>query len=165
MPGTQFPQILAGQAFTAALLLSMIPQVAWKSADTSRASTTTLTNDPDLSFAIPSAGTYLIDGYLNYEGSNAPGDLQIEFNSVGNIRWQAFGQNTSGTISGIGTRQGGGANTFGAAGAGVLCAVGIRGDIITPASGNCNMSWAQNTSSATATILHAGSWLRLQRVA
>lgn len=166
MAGIQFPSILAGQVFSAGLLLSMLEWTAMKQSDTSRASTTTLTADPDLSFAVPSAGSYKLEGYLNYEGgTGGSSDLQIEMNSIGTLRYDLIYQGSGGSNNVAVTVQGGSAVSLRTNGAGVLCAALIRGSVITPSSGTTSLSWAQNTSSATATIIHAGSWLSLRRVA
>ena len=59
MPNGQYPAISAGTTLTAALLSSMLPTVAWKTGDTSRSSTTTVADDPDLSITVSAAGTYI----------------------------------------------------------------------------------------------------------
>ena len=166
MTATQYPSYLAGQAITAAWLLAGLPINAWKASDTSRASTTTLTADPDLVIAVPASGTYFFNGYLNYEGgTGGSSDLNIEFSSVGTLRYHMPYEGAGGSANVGNTNSGGTQVAMRSQGAGVLCGAQIAGSIITPSSGSITLLWAQNTSSATATIMHAGSWIAIRRVA
>ena len=164
MPQGQYPSILAGMDITAALLLGLAPLFADKTADTSRTSTTALTADPDLSIAIPSAGTYFLNGYLNYEGgTGGSSDINVQFSSVGTLRYHMPYQGAGGSANVGNTNVGGTQVAMRTQGAGVLCGTQIAGSVITGSSGTITLNWAQNTSSGTATILHAGSWIELQR--
>ena len=143
-----------------------VPIVAVKVADTSRSSTTTLTADPELSVTIPSAGTWYLLCYLNYEGAAVgTGDLKIRVTSVGSLRYHAIYQGAGGAANVGSTYQGGGTPSgFATAGAGTLCGGTIHGTLVTATSGTTGLDWAQNTSNATATTLHAGSAMMLQRI-
>lgn len=165
MPNGQFPAIFAGTTLTASLLSSMLPLYAWKTGDTSRASTTALADDPDLSITISIAGTYEFTGYLNYEGdTGGSSDLKMAMSSVGTLRYHITYQGSGGSANVGDTKSGG--TTFGlrTQGAGTLCGAEMKGMLITGATGVIKVQWAQNTSSGTATIMHANSYIRLRRV-
>lgn len=126
-----------------------------KSAATSRASTATMTNDPDLTYAIPGAGTYKVDiicqtnvgaggikANLNFSGTQS---LTGAYNAFGlqSATFASFGGPigsvvTTGDIQG--TVSGAGQLFF----TGVLQATG---------AGTLGMSWAQQTSNAAATVV------------
>lgn len=166
MPSNQqYPPVLAGQVLTAGLIQAFAEYASWKSGDTSRTTTTTLTADPDLTLTVPAAGTYRLDGYLDYEGgTGGASDLAISFASVGTLRYHIVyaGAGTGGANVGN-TNVGGGTVALRTQGAGVLCGASIKGMIIAPSSGSITLDWAQNTSSGTATIVHAQSWISLRR--
>jgi hypothetical protein len=164
MPNGQYPVILAGQSGVASLLQALAPIAAWKTVDTSRATFTTLTVDPDLAITIPAAGLYFLEGYLSFEGGTLnASDFQFELNSVGNLFFHLSGASPASAVI-IGNTFGGAAViALGTTGAGNLRGAAIKGTVITAAPGTLSLSWAQNTSSATATILHKGSWLELRR--
>jgi hypothetical protein len=164
VPNGQYPAILAGQDGVASLLQAFSPIFAYKAVDTSRTTTTTLTADPDLAITVPAAGTYFLEGYLSFEGGTlGSSDMQIQFASVGNLYYHLAAAGPSANVI-IGNTFGGGtAVALGSNGAGNLRGAAIKGAVITAAPGSLSLSWAQNTSSATATILHKGSWLELRR--
>lgn len=140
---------------------------ALKADDTSRTTDATPTEDPDLQLAVAANATYALDGYLNFEGgTQGASDLQIALHSVGSLRYECIHNDSSGAI-GVGISYAGGATVvLGTNGAGSLRAASIRGTVINASgAGTLFLSWAQNTSNATATILHAGSWLSLRRIA
>lgn len=166
MPQGQYPQILAGTTITASLLNSMLVLDAYKAVDTSRSTTTTLTADPDLAITVAAAGTYDFEGYLNFEGAaSGTGDLQFEITSVGTLRYVCVHNDPSTGNQISATTQGGGIVTCSTATAGTLRSANMKGDLIAASTGTLTLLWAQNTSSATATILHAGSWIKLRRKA
>jgi hypothetical protein len=144
----------------------MVPVAVVKMGDTSRTSTT-VTADPELAVTIPGAGSYAFRMYINYEGgTGGAADMQFVMNSVGSIRFQCLGINASaGTIDPSTTRVGGTAITCLTSGAGALKAVTAAGSLVTGTSGTVTFSWAQNSSSGTATIVHAGSWMTFRRLA
>ena len=61
-----YPQIFAGRRLTPSLLTSMLPVQLWKNANTDRASTTTLADDPDLTTVLEANATYRVTFYLHY---------------------------------------------------------------------------------------------------
>jgi hypothetical protein len=149
---------------------------ALKTANESVTSSTTLQNDDEL--AIPLAGNakYIMDGFLFYQGASSPaGDLKMDFlvPSGGVMKWANFGVNPSGltqyNVVGEGAAAGSpravGTNGIPGSG-GIEMSCAPRGYISTSStSANLQFRFAQNVSSATATTVLAGSWLRVVRVA
>lgn len=138
--------------------------------DTSRASNTTLTNDPDLSLAVDANKKYEVAVRLQYLATNTP-NLKISFTVPGSTTF-------AGEIIAIGT--GGSVTTINAIDAGnpVTATYHIAGvspfdgaikvsGILTTAGtgGNFTLQWAQDTSSAATTIIRGGSSMLLRRVA
>jgi hypothetical protein len=169
MPSGQFPAISAGQLLTAALLLSMIPQTAWKSADLPRNTTTTVTADPDLQFAVAANGTYIFAAFLFASGpALGTADIKVAFTAPTGaaFAWSGIGISTSSTspnIVAVRTTSGS-SNPFGINGSetpAILFGAVING--ATP--GSFALEWAQNTSNGTPTILKAPSCLFALRTA
>jgi hypothetical protein len=160
----------SGEDITATNLNEMQPLNAYKPAQTSRASTTTLAADPNLAAPVVAAGVYEVECYLNYTGAaQGSGDLKFAFTgpSGATFTWSALGFAVSGGFTTpemicnntlTSTRQVG-SNS----GSTVDC--WIKGSlIVSSTAGTLTLTWAQNTSSSTATVLSAGCWLRLIRV-
>lgn len=167
MPLAQYPLILAGQDYTASLIQSFSPWTAWKAADTPRASDVTIAADPDLSIPTLANATYVVDGYLNFEGGTAgSSDLQWGLTSNGTLRYKVSGAGTGGTTVIGATDQGSGTVILGTNGAGNLRGADFHGMLIAGSSaGSLTLNWAQNTSNGTPTIMHANSWMSVRRVA
>jgi hypothetical protein len=145
---------------------------AYKTANTSRASTTTATADPHLTFTVAANTTYTLSGFLVYDGLDTadlkfgftapagatgswwPGAADSSMNALAfAARWGALTDVTSSVM------------TVGAQGAGTILAAAPKGLVITSGTpGTFSLVWAQGSSSATATILRAHSWLRLDRM-
>lgn len=154
--------VLAGMDATAALLRGVAPLGAVKPASTSRASTITLANDPDLAIALPQAGTYRVSGLLVYTAGQAVG-IQAGFTvTAGSVLWSGTGVNP-GTSSTLGTGTGG-AQTFGGNGTAVM-PVWILGAVTATAAGTLQLQWAQYYSSSGATVLQAGSFIEAVQIA
>lgn len=171
---SQYPTIAAGQRVTAALLQSLLPWEIIKPADTQQASTTALVADPDLQFSGLAIGTYTIEGLLLYTGA-----------AIGTADLKAMMSATVGAVSSGPSWWNLIAPTTGAANAlqdvatpfGTSFAYGTPGPTnnlggqlkasfqVTTANTTVALSWAQNTSNATATTIKAGSYLRLKRTA
>lgn len=144
---------------------------AYKTADTSRTSTATATADPHLSIAIPSAGTWEISGVLSYLALGpGGGDMKFTFTFSGTVTaassWWVSGGVLPTSISAvnagvipIGTTTPVGGDTT------ILVGAQPDGTLTCTTSGTLAVSWAQNTSTATATTLKAGSRIRATRIA
>lgn len=183
-----FPTLLAGQRATASLLRSMLPQVARKTADTSRSATTTATADPHLQFEVEANAVYLWDGWLKYDAAIAA-DIAIDWTvpsgSLGEWRgWgpgigrvigatdaaspvnQADTQATTGYLMRIESNDVAQVRTFGGLGVGTSLTLSLDGMLrVGTTAGTFSMDWAQRVSDASQTTIATDSWLRLQRVA
>lgn len=168
MPQGQFPTINAGTTYTASLIQSIVPPAGFKSADTSRASTTTMTADPDLTMPLVANGWYTFELWLNYEGgTEGSSDMQFTWSvpAGATLRGSADYVNNAGTtivevyFTASTTLQ------PGTNGSGAIRGVTARGSVqMSTTAGNLTFKWAQNTSSATPTIVHSGSYLKTTRL-
>jgi len=180
-----FPQPLAGETLTASLLRLMLPQTARKTADTSRAATTTATADDHLTFTVEADAVYVWNGWLKYEAATA-GDFVVDFTAPSGAlgEWTGHGagitpvsanstptlqnntQDTSGYMLRVESNDVMQFRTFGGLGAGIALSVLIFGTLrVGATAGTFSLDWCQGTSSATATILYTDSWITLQRIA
>lgn len=159
----------AGSGLTAAQLNEIQPLQVIKPADQSVTSSTTLVNDTALSLPLAVAlATYLFKCYLDYEGGTlGSSDLKFEWvvPSGATMRYGKVYVDTSGTQWCGQGGAAGGTNAVGTNGAGNLHSVLMTGSlVVSSTTGTLQLEWAQNTSNATATIVHAGSIVSLQRV-
>jgi len=160
-----------GQLLTAGRLNRALPLTAFKSATTSRASTTTVAADPDLAIPIPgdSLVPYAIEGFLGITGAAiGQADIKIGLTYSGSMSqgtWMGQGVDMSGATLARFYGQSIGTNTqsFGVNG-GNFSIVELNGLISPTSAGTLTLSWSQNTSNTTATNLRLGSWLRLSRL-
>lgn len=134
---------------------------AYKTADTSRSSTTTLTADPHLTLSVAANAVYAVHVSLAYQAGTTE-DMKTDFtvpsgatmdttrylNNIGTHQ-------TIATAATVGIWQGSGGNE----------GATMWGTLVTSSAGTFALRWAQNTSGATATILRAMSSMTLQRIA
>jgi len=165
------PTWSVGQVLAAADVNNwFVPIAASKPSDTSRASTTTQTADPDLTIALAANASYIINGYLGYANASASaGDLKYSFTAPASntTLWSSIRIDiASGTTTIAGPNAAGTANNMTAQTSSTSDrSVHIFGTVITAGStGNLTLNWAQNTSNATATIIRANSYLMVQRI-
>ncbi|MEU9470413.1 hypothetical protein AB0D78_28115 [Streptomyces avermitilis] len=152
-----------------------LPRYAYKANHTDRASTTTLADDPELTMQLDANAVYAVEFHLHYAATD-----------VARIKtaW-TVPASASGNRSAVGPDQGvilsstssGGAGRWGVHNFPTLCIYGTRDSatsqcaaleeatVITATGGTCALQWAQNTSSATATRMAQGSWMRATRIA
>ncbi|MGW4670068.1 hypothetical protein [Streptomyces sp. NPDC004324] len=180
-----YPTPLAGQRVVASLLRSMQPQTLRKSGDTARAATTTQTADPHLQMDVAALAVYTFTGWIFFDAATAA-DIVIGWSAPANSAgsWGAHGGGTTVTsaTAGGGTQQDAistwgygirlesttlsATRTYGALGVGTPLAVMINGTLRTSVTaGTFAMTWAQQTSNATATTVYTDSWLSVQRTA
>lgn len=143
-----------------------LPLYLYKTASTSRASTTTLTADPHLIVPMAANAMYDLLGMLDYE-ADATGDMKFQFTlpaaATMNYAWTGYTPADSISVNGSNTAST--VNQIGGGGAGVGRSVLLLGNIVTSSTaGNLGVNWAQNASVATATIFHQYSYLKLVRV-
>lgn len=141
---------------------------AYKAADESRTSTVTLTDDLHLTIPVATSAVYAIEAFLLVEGDPAA-DIALTFagpaSSTGG--WAPVAATLS-TSDGTGSLRltkfsFGTSSTMGITAAGLV--VLPHGALITAGTaGTLKLQWAQAVTSATPTVLRAGSWLRLSRL-
>jgi|SRR5215472_253264 len=163
------PTWVVGQVLTASDVNTwFVPLVAYKSADQSLTSNTTLQNDNALSVTVAANATYWFELYLNFEGgTTGSSDIKVgwTFPSGLTMRYQDIYADTGAVARLAVTDIQTSVIAVGSNGAGNLRAYSARGTVLTSGtSGTLQLQWAQNTSSGTATIVHAGSVLMLQRI-
>lgn len=160
---------------TRALGAPMPPR--YKAAHTDRASTTTLADDPDLTMALDSGSTYLIEFHLFVGG--ATGLIKTAWTVPGDATGLKGVQGPASTVAGDSSPQSGADDInmrSGSHGFGTAVVYGRRnvfsnlvyavetGTVSTVTGGTCALSWAQNTSNATAARVGLGSWMRATRI-
>lgn len=172
----QYPNWLAGQRVTAALLLAAQPTFVIKTAVTDRSSTTTLTADPDLQFAVVANGVYLVEFELAYGGTateQIKTDWSVPSGATGIKAGVGIksGEAANGFADGVSSRYGyypfATTNVFTCVrtGTGNLQVAKETG-IVTVAStaGTVALRWAQNTSTANTMRMGVGAWGRCTRI-
>lgn len=157
---------VAGQRLTAAQLNSIAPAGTIKGADESLASSATLQNDNELFVACVANATYLFRCFLDYEAAATIGLKWTWSVPSGTLRYAAtYLANTTGTPPVVGALElGSGTVGAGGNGTGNLMSVLMEGTLVTSSAMTLTLQWAQNTSSATATIVHAQSSLAVWRM-
>ena len=145
------------------------PVIKVKAATTNRVTTTTLVNDPDLTYAIPVAGTYLIEvigqfasgpgGFtvnLNYSGTINNGSQEDLMVQTGNQSAAIYSLVTvSSTVNNVQI------TVSGANGGLVRC----RTVLVAGTTGTIALAWAQATSNAGNTSMAIGSTMLITRIA
>ncbi|MGW4040457.1 hypothetical protein ACWEIM_29980 [Streptomyces sp. NPDC004778] len=139
-----------------------------KPSDEQVQSSLVLQDDDHLSVSVTLGGRYAIDAMLAVDGDPAADLLLTLAAPPGSVGYWTPGAITLGVSDGTGsirlTRYAPGASIgVGITAAGLI--VAPLGTITAGANGVIAVQWAQNVSSATPTILRAGSWLRVTRTA
>lgn len=137
------------------------PLEAIKTADTSRANTTVLAADPHLSLSLDANSTYSFELEFAYSGTTTP---QIKTALTGP-------SGSSGNIGAINIASSGSGAFAGAFATTIINSSGagtgfqrIRGRIVTTNAGTFALTWAQSTSSATASTIYDGASLRATQI-
>ena len=162
---TALNQILSGSRLLAAAAQGIAPLAALKGTDQSYA-TTTLGNDSALFLSCAANAGYFFFCYLDYEGGTqgssdlkwqwtAPSGSTLSMSFIAYPTSGGVGANVNiGAITGLSTPR-----AIGTDGGVKLGALMFGSLIIGSTAGDFQLQAAQNTSSATATIIHAGSVL------
>lgn len=145
-----------------------------KTADTGRASTVTLADDPHLTLTAAASTTYEASGFVIYDGDNAA-DLILGWTvpAGATLDWYAGGYQTgvgTGGVAAIIRQQyataASAGEPVGATTIGSKVVARPQGLLVVGGTGGAvTLRWAQLVSSATTTTVYAGSYLRLRRVA
>jgi hypothetical protein len=146
-----------------------VPIAVYKTADTGRNTTTTMTADPDLVLPVASSSIYHITGCIFYTGNATSADFKFTFTLPAGASGYYFPcrQNLSGNFTGSFGNQWTDTATANTTGTGVanLMVVYVDGFLTTAGTaGNLTLSWAQNTSNGTNTTVKQNSILAAQRV-
>ena len=146
--------------------------IIFKPSATSRNSTVTLTNDPDLIFTSVPVGRYEIGFALSIDdtASTTPG-FQVGTVCTGTcvntpvIGYQCISNQPSGLCGPAGGYNWPQAPALAvASGQTIFSMLMLPQEINVTVTGSLGISWAQNTSSASATIMNANTWLKLTRI-
>lgn len=160
----------SGHVLTAAELAGIISAIqdtsiiAHKTADQSLASNITFQNDNTLFASVAANAKYRFELYALVRASNATnGGLKTQFTGPSGYDISDATFRSSGTNAGTPTNANGSVTGLSLAVNNALFEV--NGLLVTGANaGTFQFQWAQSGSSANATIVAAGSFLRLQRV-
>jgi len=164
------PAFQAGQKLTAAALASFAaPLAVIKPSDQSVTSSTVLVNDTALVTPnLVASATYLFWCYLNYEGgTGGSSDIKWQWAAPAGatLRYGLAHVGQANNVDVGNTYQASDIPTGRTQGAGVLSGAIMTGSLVmSTTAGSLQLKWAQNTSNATATIVHAQSTLALWRV-
>lgn len=166
-------------AITQLVAMDQAPLKAFKSADQSKNTNTTLGNDPDLFIPLQANAVYEIRGMLSYAGGAgaSEGDLKVAWNYTGATNWMVYGiphWMTGQSAGNAGPNQGGhsyftnNASAWTAMTNGVSgtqdFAILLLGSISTSTAGVLHLQWAQNVSNATNTFMRQGSYIAVERM-
>ncbi len=148
--------------------------VAYKTADESVASSTSLQNDNHIFFTglTPNA-VYALNGFISYTGMAGAdaGGLSVDWTipTGASLAWSRGGYpgppaSATSSVDLVATNHST-VRTSGTFGTTTNVSLHPRGTLIMGAnSGTLQMRWAQSVSNAVATTLRTGSWVKLQRI-
>jgi hypothetical protein len=150
----------------------MQPLSAVKAADEPRASTVTLAADSDLTLAVAAGATYEVEAYLAYSQNLAASSttgIKIGWSapSGSSLLWSSGGTDGPTSLTGQDVTANSLAQTRSLPSnlATLMRADAIGLLTVGGTAGAFAVTWTQVASNATATIVRAGSWLRLIRTA
>lgn len=179
---SKFPAAFAGQRFTASLYASGLPEMIIKAGTTTRASTATVADDPDLvTPSLLANATYLVEWSVRYATTLAAGwqfRWTVPSGTVSNgYTVQALGKiSTTGSIDNTpsGTLF---AMRQGVHGFSTITPLGSRDDVngsvhvmttgvvtLGATPGPVAIAWSQAVSNAALTIVGPNSWGRVTRI-
>lgn len=182
----RYPVIHAGQDIDADTINAMIPMIVSKPSATARASTTTLADDPDLTVQLEANSTYFVEFHIHYAALDAAKiktQWTVPSGATGNrcvIGMGEDGYAWTTAEAGLGATDADAArNTLGRFGVhnyGTTVIYGTRdhatnqayaqetATVVTSSAGTLALSWAQNTSNATATTVYDTSLMRVTKI-
>ena len=150
----------------------LVPRVKYKNADLSRSSTTVIAADPDLALSVEASSVYLANLFITYTIiTSDTQDIKVNclFPSGAGI-FQPWWAETDAGTSGVDTtvrlnRSGSGTEVPFGAQAASHSSAHMQNILITAGTaGTFSLGWAQQASSANATILQARSLLSLLKI-
>lgn len=149
---------------------TVTPLFAYKTANETRASTTTLANDSDVTVSgLAASGIYQYEMALFYDGGagGSETDFKYKLNVSPDAVYMVFGDVYRNAAGGTNTNANDAeaASTAGSNGVGVIFMAVEKGMIFMDSSpGTATLQWAQGTSGGTNTKLYKGSYLKLRKV-
>lgn len=162
-------EIFAGGRILASLIDGIAPLGAPKFADEPVTSSTALQNDDALFLPVAASAFYIFVCYLDYEGgTQGASDIKWQWSvpALSTMKYGNLNNNNAGTLVGATSHAAAATVIAGTNGAGTLMSAWMFGSLITGGTaGTMQLQWAQNASSATATIVHAQSFLAAWQVA
>lgn len=145
---------------------------ARKTADTTRASTVTVTADPHMTLSVLANATYTVDGYIVFQAANTTGDMSIQMTVPASTSgtWGTYAASTSATAEPATMRPlAQDFSTIRTYGANISSAdqMMILGGLVRTAgtAGTVAIAWAQATSDAGGLTFRTDSYIKLTRVA
>lgn len=170
-----YPPMIAGQELTADLFTAYQDDFVFKQVTTTRASTTTLADDPELQYPLVANAVYRIDLYLHV-ASNTAAAIKTNWTyptGASGLKeaWGADDGVTLDTTSGGTPRQGvhqlNTSVTYGdRQNSNTLQHLLTEGGIVTTlGAGEFALQWAQAASNATGSIVAIGSYMKIRRIA
>lgn len=139
-----------------------------KPADTNRASTVTLADDPHLAIPIGANEAYTVYSFFKSSSTSATPDFKMAFTVPSGCVMDFGCYSNGGTLATVGTfalRDSGGSSPLIALGASIINPVICVGSVVNGGTaGFLKMQWAQNTSNGTNTTLTAGSFISATRI-
>jgi hypothetical protein len=162
------PTWTVGQVLTADDVNNwLVPLHAYKAADQSLTSSTTLTSDNDLLIALAANSAYRFECWLTF-AANVGADIKWTWTVPAGAALSYQAQHNEGGSTGYTNSQNVYADTdvpMAAGGTAQVTGVLMTGHLTTSTStGNIRLKWAQNSSNAAATHVRVGSYLHLDRV-
>lgn len=167
--GDVLTEIADGDTIAAGLLPGT-SVFARKTSDQSVTSSTTVVNDSELVCPVEAGSVYVVTGSIIAEGATT-GDMKHRWTAPtgATFDWTSYGQGSGASAAIASVDQNArtltGSTTHGLLGTGSPVAIRIQGLLVVSTAGSFQYQWAQNTSDATATTVHPGSFLLLTKVA
>lgn len=172
----QFPVITAGTRLTADVLNSMLDNFIFKPADTSRASNTTMSNDPDMVCPVDANATYFIEMVILFAGIATAGfrtQWTVPSGSSFNKRIAGPGSANAAEANANTTEMRwsvvsatSAVNYTNPRNSASLQVYTIETAIaqIGATAGNITLQWAQTVSQTTGTVVAANSYIRYRQI-
>ena len=175
----RYPVIYAGQRLTGTLISSIIPDIITKNTTLTRASTTTLTDDPDLVASLEASAFYHVIFYIHYAALDVS-QLQTAWTVPASASGVRSASGAAWTLAGgaaTAAAADGGYSRAGVHGYTTAVRYGTRNSasnqcvaveesfVSTSSAGTLALQWAQGVSNASPTSLSAGSSLHVRRLA
>jgi hypothetical protein len=139
----------------------------YKTGDTGRASTTTLSADPDLTIQVQAGAVYIVDVHLIVSGANGTGNLKWDFDVPSGSTfpyWSIYNTVTPNFVGQENVPSPPAALISNTTGVANNLPVAISGLLTAAVAGTFDVKWAQGTISATNSWMRTGSFIRALRV-